>query len=821
MFTTDLRQTLRKLAKRPGFTLTTVLILAVGIGATTSTFSMVNAIFLTQVPYPDPDELILVLTSRESEDSAVSQRSTVSYPDVRDWQERAESVESIAAFVNWPQLNLYGGEHPKRVRVSFATSEYFKLLEAKPIMGRTFSAEEDLTFGGSPVTVLSYRLWQEIFAGDADVIGKALNMGDQPYTVIGVLPQNFQHVSILDIDLWVPLAQASTHFGNNRLEGRQFRWLDTLARLKPGFTIQQAKEEFSAIGRNMAQEYPETNAGIGANVLSLKDRLFFYGELKNSIIMLTLGAIFVLLIGCANVATLLLVHAAEQREETAVCLALGASRGRVIRRFLVESLVLSVAGGAIGLILAIYCNKLMFTYSPLPIPQFAEITIDFRVLTMALLVSIATGVIFTVAPAWLSTKLNLHAMLKPGGKNSAASPGRSFGRRALIVVELALSVALLIGAGLLIRSFQNFQTTDIGFDSDRMLTMHFELSREKYSDRDARRAFYQEFSERIIALPGVQSAGLWGPDRPGSSFAYRSVIPEGRHIENLEDRVRNYEHRVGPHALKSLGLELLAGRYISTEDRVDSPLVAVLSRSAAEAMWPGLSPTEVIGKRFTRGTPGEDPWVTVVGVAKDAMHRGRDLLAHNPKDMYTSLVQMPIRRMSLFARADRDVESLIPEFRQAVQEVDSTLPVFDVASMEQRMHDEEDEIRFNTYFMIFFSLIAALLTAMGIYGTLAYSASRRTQEIGVRLAIGATRKDVFRLMTGQVAIDLLLGLALGAVGAYYLISFMSSMLFGVDAADPLVIVAIVVIVTLVTAIATFIPTRRALGISPVEALRYE
>ena len=821
MFTTDLRQTLRKLARRPGFTVVTVLILALGIGATTSTFSMVNAIFLTQVPYPNPDELVLILTSRENEDSAVSQRSTVSYPDVRDWQEQAESVESIAAFVNWPQLNLHGGEHPKRVRVSFATSEYFQLLEAKPLKGRIFSAEEDLTFGGSPVTVISYRLWQEIFAGADDVIGKALNMGDQPYTVIGVLPQGFQHVSILDIDLWVPLAQASVHFGTNRLEGRQFRWLDTLARLKPGVTIEQAREEFHAIGQNMASEYPDTNAGIGINVLSLKDRLFFYGELRNSMIMLTLGAIFVLLIGCANVATLLLVHATEQREETAVCLALGASRGRVIRRFLFESMILSIAGGAIGLVLAIYCNKFMFTYSPLPIPQFAEVAIDFRVLAMALLVSIVTGVIFTVAPAWLSTKLNLHEMLKPGGKNSASTPGRSFGRRALIIFELALSVVLLVGAGLLIRSFQNFQGTDIGFDSSRMLTMHFELSREKYSDRDARRAFYQEFSERILALPGVHAAGLWGPDRPGRSFAYRSVVPEGRHIENLEDRVRNYEHRVGPHALKSLGIGLLAGRYITTEDRTDSPLVAVLSRSAAEAMWPGVSPPEVIGKRFTRGTPGEDPWITVVGVAEDAMHRGRDLLAHNPKDMYTSLVQMPIRRMSLFARADRDVDTLIPAFRRAVQEVDATLPVFDVASMEQRMHEEEDEIRFNTYFMIFFALIAALLTAMGIYGTLAYSASRRTQEIGVRMAMGATRKDVFRLMTGQIAVDLLLGLVLGSIGAYFLVSVISTMLYGVEAADPLVIVAITLLVTLVTAVATYVPTRRALRISPVEALRYE
>ncbi|HLL74582.1 MAG TPA: ABC transporter permease [Pyrinomonadaceae bacterium] len=809
-FWQDARYAVRVLLKNPGFTAVAVVALALGIGANSAIFSVVNTVLLRPLPYKDPERLVTVW---EENAKAGFPRDTPAVANYIDWRDQNQVFEGMAAIAD-QSFNLTGVGEPERLTGRLVSASLFPLLGVEPQLGRAFLPQEDAP-GANKVVVIGHGLWQRRFGGDPKIVGRQINLNGENHEVVGVMPAHFQFPDPKD-EVWAPIA-----FTQQQAANRGSHYLQVVARMKPNVSVGQAQAEMTAIAARLRQQYPEQNADLGATVVPLQEHLV--GDIRPALLVL-LGAVgFVLLVACANVANLLLARAAVRQKEIAVRIALGASRLRLVRQFLTESVLLAALGGAVGLLLAVWGVGLLKTFIPENISQVRSIALDARVLGFTLLVSLLTGLVFGLAPALQASKFNLNETLKEGGRDSAQGSRGNRVRAALVVAEVAVSLVLLIGAGLLMNSFMRLRSVDPGFSADNLLTMSVVLPRNKYPDSQRRAAFYDEMVSRVEALPGVKSAAVtnWIPlVRQGDSTGF-SI--EGRPDPAPGEGRRNVvvTRAVHPHYFRAMGIQLLQGRALDERDRADAPNVAVISETMARRHFPGEDP---LGKRITPGdatSTNPDDWVTIVGVARDV--RQVELAAEPKPQMYVPYAQ----GWSIFAPryllVSTSVEpmSLASAVRGAVWSIDRDQPVSDVRTMEEVLSASLARQRFSTLLLGVFGSVALLLAAVGIYGVMSYSVAQRTHEIGVRMALGAQRGDVLKLAVGQGLKLILVGVGIGLVAAFALTRVMESLLFGISATDPLTFVAIPVVLVFAGLLASFVPARRATKVDPMIALRYE
>jgi putative ABC transport system permease protein len=689
---------------------------------------------------------------------------------------------------------------------------YFAVLGVGAIQGRTFLLEEDITPDAQRVVVIGAGLWQRRFGGAANVIGQTIRFSDGNYTVVGIMPEGFRGISD-QAEIWLPMMMISSVRVVEDLQTRNQRWLSSVARLKPGVSVNRAQSEMDAIMARLEMTYPGTNQNRGALVTSLHQWQF--GSLK-PMLWILLGAVgCVLLITCANVANLLLQRAATRQKETAIRLALGSTTGRLLQQLLTESLLMALAGGALGTFFAIYAADFLVALSPATFPSFVKLTLDGRVLGFTLLISLLTGVLFGLAPALQASRPALHEVLKDSGRGTSGGLGRSRLLGALVVSEIALALVLLVGAGLMVRSLQHLQSVDPGFDSANLLTMRFSLSAQKYS-REQIDPFSQQMRERLLSLPGVKGVSL-SSDLPlhGNTSAGPIEI-EGRTAIPPDQEIRMFRHRVTPGFFPTLGIQLIKGRDFTVDDQAKAPGVVIISEALARRYWPGEDP---LNKRLKES--GTNPWLTVIGVASDVKYRGLPNNPNNDPDIYFPLAQRPLNNLSLAIRAQSDPAHLLTAIRREFQKLNPDLPLYNVTTMEQQIARQTTQARFGTWLLSIFGGLALLLSAVGIYSVMAYAVEQRRHEIGIRLALGAKAGDVLTLVIGQGARLALFGITIGVSAALALTQLMKRLLFGVAAADPLTYAGIAILLTTVVLLACWLPARRAMKVDPLVALRHE
>ncbi|HVG21686.1 MAG TPA: ABC transporter permease [Blastocatellia bacterium] len=799
----DLRYGVRTLLKNRAFTAVALLALALGIGANTAIFSVVNAVLLRPLPYAEPEQLVLVQANNPQQ--KIKQAPT-SLPDFLDWRERNSSFEQVAAFSRWSTV-LTGGEEPERLPTGFVSDNFFSTLRAKPILGRTFSDGDDLP-GAEPVVVVSSGLWKRRFGSDAALVGQTVTLSGKSSTVIGVAPDLFNDL-VGRIDVWIPLARNTDDWP------RDNRGLSVVGRLKPGVSLKQADAEMSAIAAQLQQSYPKSNAGWGANVASLHESTV--GDVRAPLLILLGAVCLVLLIACANVANLLLARAASRQKEVALRMALGATRSRLIRQLLTESVLLSVGGGAFGLLLAVCGIKLLISISPDDIPRVSEINLDSRVLVFAGGISLLTGLIFGLAPAFQASKLNLNESLKEGGRGSSEGGHRNRVRSMLVVSELALALVLLVGAGLLIKSFIRLQSVNPGFNPENVLTVGLSLPPSRYRLPGPRVAFFDQLMSRLEALPGAQSAGLTLnlPLNGGGISAWHGVVLGGHPI-TPEETTQTENRIISPSYFRTLGIPLLKGREFAAQDnRQDAPHVVAVSDTLARRLWPGEDP---IGKRiqFGHDEPFDREVVAVVGdIKRFGLESSEDMATYIP------YAQQPWTDMVIVARAASDPTSLAAAIKGAVQAVDKDQPVHNIKTLETVITNSTSQRRFNLLLLGVFASVALVLAAVGIYGVMSYSVTQRTHEIGIRMALGATPSDVLRLVVGHGLTLTLAGIGIGIGAACAVTQVLESLLYGVSATDPLTFAGTALLLASVALMASFIPARRATRVDPMIALRHE
>jgi len=801
----DLRYGFRTLLKNPGFTAIAVIALALGIGANSAIFSVVNTVLLRPLPYQDSDRLVMVW-----EDATMHgyPRDTPAAANFVDWRTQNHVFEDMGAVADL-SANLTGVGDPERIEAARANASVFSVLGLAPRLGRAFSPEEDQD-GANKVVILSSRLWQRRFSADPSIVGKQITLNGQSHTVVGVMPPQFQFPS-QDVELWVPMAFTAQQAAN-----RGSHYLQVVARLKPGVTVQQAQAEMSTIATRLQQQYPKQNTDLGAVVVPLHEHVV--GDIRPALLIL-LGAVgLVLLIACANVANLLLARAAVRQKEIAVRVAFGASRWRLVRQFLTESVLLSAIGGVVGLLLSIVGIALLTKFIPPNISQVKAITLDARVLGFTLLISLLTGVIFGLVPALQASMFNPNETLKEGGRDSTAGSRGNRIRGFLVIAEVAVSLVLLIGAGLLINSFLRLRSVDPGFKSENLLTMKVVLSPLKYPDLARRSAFYTNLIQRVEALPGVKSAAVTTNlplYRQGNSTG---IEIEGRPLPPPGQEIIIATRVVSPHYLTTMGIPLLKGRQFGPEETEKMPGAVIISESMARRYWPG---EDALGKRLTPGrNAGPDDWFQIIGVAKDV--RQFELNAEPKPQMYLPYVQADFfAPRDLVVKTDVDPIGLAATVRRAVWEIDKDQPVSDIRTMDEIAAESVARQRFSMLLLTIFASVALVLAAVGIYGVMSYSVTQRRSEIGIRMALGAQKSDVLKLTVGQGLKLVLVGVAFGVAGSFALTRLMTSLLFGVGATDPGTFIVISVVLVSVALLANYIPARRATKVDPLAALRYE
>ncbi len=807
-FLQDIRFGWRALLKSPGFTIVAVVALALGIGANTAIFSVVNAVLLRPLPFKNPDQLVLIW---ESATHLGFPKNTPSPANFLDWQRQSTVFTGMAAMAP-KNFNLTGSSEPERLDGRRISANLFDVLGVQPQLGRGFQPQDDKH--GAHVVLLSDGLWERRFGADSAVIGRTINLNGESFTVIGVMPPGIRLPGFGNWrdQLWVPMA-----FPSEEAAARGNHYLEVIARRKPGVSLQQAQVEMDTVAARLARQYPEDNLRIGATVISLHDEVV--GEIRPALLILLGAVAFVLLIACANVANLLLARAAVREKEIALRHALGATRSRIVRQLLAESMLLALLGGVGGLFLAFVGLDVLQQFIPDGISQAESIAIDGRVFGFTAMIAIMTGLVFGLVPSAQASHFTLNEALKEGGRDSAGG-GKGVRLRGLLVVaEVAVSFVLLIGAGLLINSFLHLRDLDPGFRADHLLTAKIEVSEIKYPDRAHRIPFLDEVLRRVRALPGVQSAALAGnlPLTYNGDSMYIGVegIPDPPPDQQMDVIYR----AVGPSYFHTMGIPLLQGRDFNDQDTTEeSSYKVIVSEKLAQHYWPGKNP---IGQRLKAGpTTSEAPWREVVGVVKDV--RQNDFIAPPKLQIYLSYRQLrDLAPNALVIRTSVEPLSLASAVRGAVWAVDKNQPVSDIASMEQIVAAAVARQRFSMLLLALFAGLALLLVTVGIYGVMSYSVTQRSREIGIRMALGAQKSDVLRMTLRQGLRLAIFGVAIGIAGALVLTRLMASLLFGVSATDPTTFAAITIILSAVALFASYIPALRAVKVDPMIALRYQ
>jgi predicted permease len=804
----DMRYGARMLRKQPGFTLIAVITLALGIGANTAIFSIVNALWLRPLPYPEAEHLMLVW-HRNTKQGGDSSLTSGNYLDLL----RQNQAFAQMAAISDHDFSLAGRGEPERLQGQLVSASYFRLLKVAPAIGRDFTEMDDRE-NATRVVILSHGLWQRRFGGQPDIIGQTLTLNELSYTVVGVMPPGFA-VPEGNAEMWAPIA-----FGAEAASERGSFYLSALARLKPGVTLEQAQSEADVIARNLEQAYPKTNTDLGFSIVSLHG---FIVRGFNQALWVLLGAVaFILLIACVNVANLLLARAAVREKELAVRAALGAGRQRLIRQLLTESTLLAFCGGALGVLLAVWGIQALKFISPTganAIARLDEVNLDWRVLGFTFGAACLTGIIFGLVPALQLSQPDLQHTLKEGGRGSSSAAGRRL-RAILVVAEVALSLVLLIGAGLLIRSFIRLQNVDPGFNTERLLTMNVIMSQTKARDLTNITNFYQQVIERVKSLPGVEDASVATVAPIVSSGRRSPIVPEDKPdpppgvFQVANNRV------VSPDYFHTLGVPLLQGRLLSAQDHAQAPAVAVINQAMARHYWGEEDP---VGKRFKIGARASNaPWLTVVGVVGDVRQAG--LNSDSLPELYTPFTQEHqrfVRPRVLFVRTTGDPLSLVAAVRNQIWVVDQDQPINDVRTMEEIVSQWLAPRRFNLLLLGVFAALALVLASVGLYGVVSYMVSQRTREIGVRVALGAQPRDILKLIVSQGLLLTLGGIAIGLLASFVLTRWLESLLFGVSATDPLTFAAVAFLLIAVAFLACCLPARRATKIDPLVAMRYE
>ena len=807
-FFRDLRYSARMLIKSPGFTAVAVLSIALGVGANTAVFSVINTVLLKSLPYKDPQSLMLLWGTSES-DGALRNRSQVSATDTADFRKHSTSFEEVATYSGWFPI-MTGDGRAERVPAIQVGDGFFNVMKGTPILGRVFTAEEQED-GKDFVIVLGYGLWQRRFGGDPEIVGKKVLLNSRPYTIVGVMGPDFR---ALPSTLVLPEGQ----FYRPVAEGyddskRDERHLRAIARLKPGVTIGQAQAEMTVLAQRLEQEHPLTNKGRGVHIASITEDTI--GGTSRALWMI-LGAVgFVLLVACANVANLLLARSTARQKEMTIRSAIGAARGQLIRQLLTESLVLAALGGGLGLLFAFWGTGLIEKVGSKINPMFNGFTIDLRCLAFTLGVSIITGLIFGLAPALQMSRPNLAESLKESARGSGGSVKGNRLRGALVITEVAMTLVLLVAAGLLVRTLLRLNRVDKGFNSQNVLTMNIGLPSLKYPKPENVVAFYQQATERISALPGVKAAGITSVLPLSDNFDGRGLDVE----DHPKPRGEEYNvdlYVVTPGYLRAMEIPLQKGRTITEHDKTSTEKVALINRRMADELWANQDP---IGKRIRFSGEDKNPWWTIVGIVNDVSQYSLDQKA--PMQIYLSHEQFPTSFNTIVVKTNGQPETVTAAVRNAILSVDSEQAVFNVATLQEL---QANSILLRSFFMlllIIFALLALVLAVVGIYGVMSYAVTQRTQEIGIRLALGARAGDVLSLILRNGMILTLAGVLLGLAGSFFLTRLLATLLFGVEPTDAATFASVSIALIVAAFVACYIPARRATKVDPLVSLRYE
>jgi predicted permease len=800
----NLRFSLRTLRRDPGFSVVSLIALALGIGASVAVFSVVNSILIRSLPYKDSDRLVMISEKTSQEELPVT------YPNYVDWKNQNQVFESVAAY-RFGSYNLTGLPEAERLGSMIVSSDFLPTLGVDPIRGRGFSPEDDRP-GSSPVVILSYDFWRRVFGADESVIGKQLILNRVGHTIIGITPAGFRFG--IGGEVITPLGLIEERFRQRARDPGVF----VVARLKPQITLEQSRARMEVIQSALTRQYPDVLTGRRVVLRTLYDATV--SNVKMTLLVLAGAVGFVLLIACANVANLLLARALSRQKEVAIRTALGASRAQLIRQFLTESVLLSLAGGILGLLLAYLTTRLLISFSSGNIPRMDEVGIDLRVLSFALLISLLAGTIYGLFPALRASKTDLNASLKEGGRGETVS--RSYLSSALVVSEVALAVVLVIGGGLMIKTFLNLQKVDPGFEASNLLTMQMSISVNGTEGAKVT-SFLDHLYQNVKYLPGVRGVAFSN----GLPLMGANQLPlevEGRPVENLDKNPNAVMYIASADYFQVMNIRSLKGRTFSTEDTRERPLVAVIDEVLAEKYFPGENP---IGKRFS---PAFQPRlkleiIGIVGNVKNQTLEGRSPVQ---PQFYFNLNQLPeqiflsvVRQLNLVVRAEGDPLNLASSIRRQVTSLDKDQPVFNIRTMEDRISDTIATQRFSMLLLSSFAFVALVLAAVGIYGIMAYSVSQRKHDIGIRMALGAQVADIFKLVIAQGMSLALIGLGVGLAAALALTRVMSTLLYGVSATDSVIFIGISLLIIVVALAAIFIPARRATKVDPIVTLRYE
>ncbi len=808
----ELRYTLRRLIKTPGFTFTVVLTLALGIGANTAIFSVINTVLLRPLPYRQPDRLVTV---EHLYPSLNGLEAPVSVPGFRDYREKARVFENMAVQSGWA-ANLTGIGEPERLTGSQVTGHFFATLGVPAYLGRTLLPDEDQA-GRNHVVVLSHGLWQRLFGGERSAVSKTISLNGEPFEIVGVMPPTFRNFFGTSVELWAPIVFRPEQFVDN---ARTNEWLSLTARLKEGVSLEQARAEMANLATQLKQQYPD-NYPPDWNLIVTTLNETATGNIKPALLTL-LGAVgFVLLIACANVANLLLARAAARQKEIAVRTALGATRWQLIRQLLTESVILSLLGGALGLLLAFWSVESLVALNS-SLPRASEIGIDGAVGMFTLGVSVLTGLLFGLIPAIQMSGADLHGTLKEGGRSATTDRRGHTARRVLVAAEVALALTLLTGAGLLIKSFARLQKVDPGFDPDNLLTLNLALPQSKYPSDTLQIAFFDQVLPRLAAVPGVRAAGATSVMPFGGNWSTGSFQIEGIQVPDGQPGPWGDIRIVSPDFLKTLGAPLLKGRFFTEADGPGAPRVAVIDEEFVQRYWPKEEP---LGKRITFGPPAGAPdsapneYIEIVGVVGHTAHEGLDADARI--QLYLPYRQVGVEFMAVAVRTQGDPLGSLGAVKEAIRSIDRDLAVSQVRTMDELLEQSVGQRKFAMLLIGLFSALAVLLASIGIYGVMSYSVTQRSRELGVRMALGAAKSDVLRLVLRQGMTLVVIGAAIGLAAALSLTRLITSQLFAVRATDPMTFVGVTLLLGTIALVANLLPALRATRVDPVQALREE